>query len=920
MPFTRRALFSLCLCTVLAGIIGPGPAAQAQAPAGPLASDPGRPPTPLVLDQATYFQAVRQWVQSVEATSLDPGLPHILAGGRAAAERRDWAAAEAALDNLASAHPPEGMVTLLRGLVAWSRQDLPAHVAALGRAAPELAAAGETDMAVDTWRYLALTAAHAADLAGAERYLAQALSRVPDAAALHFLRGQFAWMRDDHPAAIAAWERTVALAPEDAVAWFTLAEAYTGTGATGQARHAGNEAIRLAPAWVIPRLQVARWLLADGDGQAAFTVLLPLATHTPDLPEARALLSDATRQSGVTPDFSQHAADLRARNASGADWVALGRSEHRQGALENAASAYRAALALEPTQGEYGFLLGGVLGKLWDVEGAVAAYRQALAAGFSPVACQYNLGLMYTTAERYAEAIAAFDASAASGGIPAYVHGGRGGALLRAGRFAEAETALALALEDDPESAVLWEAYGVTLLALEMPRPARRALANAVERQTIPTRSARYWLGRAELAMDRPNAALEAFRHEYELMGSYPELAHWAGVAAQQAGRPALAYLTFNTAIQYGHGMADAWRGMAELDQSGGRLADADRGYQRAEDLGLDSALLHYRRGELAWSRGHLGEARDRLEVAVQRDPDLTAAWQRLGAVQAELGDQAAARQSFARAYGRDRITWFLRRSVTRLFLGALWIASFLLVLILGARVYHRRNHDWRRLFVGRLDLAAVAVLALLVPIVLTLAGQRLLYASFRLQEFTNRQALGFNSFLAFRDGVFLGLLPVAYLWWRHGRPRVGPVDARRLALHVGLGVAGCVAFSVPGLVAHLLEQDVMGTGLLPRTRNFFNATPQNLAASVVGIGVISSAAQEVFYRGVLFRLSREQVGAIVAGIVSALLFGAFHFQAANLWWYVLFGLMAAFLYHRTGSLVAPIVMHVLYNVVQVIV
>lgn len=922
MAVLHRAVAPVLWCVGL-GILTALPApvrAQDLAPAG--RENLGEPPSTLVLEPTEYFATAQAWIASVEASSLDPTVPQILAAGRSAASQQDWVATSAAVQHLTKTRVPPGMVTLLEGLIAGGRGDRTAQLALLGEAAPQLAAGGEREIAVETWRFLGAVAAEQGLLTAAGAFLTEALRYEPDHAGVLYLLGRVALTRGDVAGGVAALEHTVALAPEDPVAWFGLSEAYHRIGRAAAARDAAETAIRSAPGWGRARVRLARWRLDVGDAQGAFNALLPLAGRMGDAPAVRDMLREATRGLGGTRAFRHQAAALRAREATPEEWAALGRLEREGGALENAVAAYRTAVTLDPGEGEYGFVLGGLLAQMWDVRGAMAAYEQALAAGFSAVACHFNLGLLYTLDERYDAAIVAFDASEAAGGIPWYVRAGKGEAQFRAGRTEAAAATLSEALSLHTTSPVLWTTYGRILMAQGLPQAARDAFQRAVEQQEEPTRWVQYWLGRAEFALNRPQAALVAFRAEYVLSGSSSALGYWAGRAAQAAQRPGLAELTLSMAMMHDRGMADGWRVLAELDQARGDLQGAQQGYARARALGLDSALLYFRLGELALVRGNLSGARDWLTQAVNRDATLTEAWQRLGAAQAELGEGSAARQSFAHAYGQGRMAWFVQRSLLRFFLGALWIAGFMVCLNLGSR-FHRPKDAWTSLFRARLDLAVVTVLALLLPLVLMLAGQRLIYASFQLQRLANRQAIGFNLVLALRDGLFLGALPLLYFWWRHGRPRVGPLRPARVARHVLLGVAACAAFAAPGLLAHFMEQmeqDVMGAGVVSRSQDFFNATPQTLVTSVFAIGVVSSVAQEMFYRGVVFRLSRDQVGAAAAGVLSALLFAAFHFQAANFWWYLAFGLLAAALYHRTKSLVAPIAMHVLYNVVQVIV
>ena len=77
---------------------------------------------------------------------------------------------------------------------------------------------------------------------------------------------------------------------------------------------------------------------------------------------------------------------------------------------------------------------------------------------------------------------------------------------------------------------------------------------------------------------------------------------------------------------------------------------------------------------------------------------------------------------------------------------------------------------------------------------------------------------------------------------------------------------------------------------------------------------------EEVLFRGVLFGSLRQMTNRWFAAIVSALLFGIIHLHVPSLPALCLLGFFFALAYEFTGSLTVSIVMHAIFNSVQVII
>jgi len=87
------------------------------------------------------------------------------------------------------------------------------------------------------------------------------------------------------------------------------------------------------------------------------------------------------------------------------------------------------------------------------------------------------------------------------------------------------------------------------------------------------------------------------------------------------------------------------------------------------------------------------------------------------------------------------------------------------------------------------------------------------------------------------------------------------------------------------------------------------------LAFAIISACLLAPLAEELLYRGVLFRSFWNRLGVIPAAILSSAVFALLHFyDCYGLASVGIFGLSCSLLYAATGSLGATITLHVLYN------
>ena len=86
------------------------------------------------------------------------------------------------------------------------------------------------------------------------------------------------------------------------------------------------------------------------------------------------------------------------------------------------------------------------------------------------------------------------------------------------------------------------------------------------------------------------------------------------------------------------------------------------------------------------------------------------------------------------------------------------------------------------------------------------------------------------------------------------------------------------------------------------------------LALTVFLACVAGPVVEELFFRGILFAAVRRHTSRVVAMLVSGSLFAAMHSNVLGFLPILILGCLLADLYERTGSLFAPMMVHVLHN------
>lgn len=179
--------------------------------------------------------------------------------------------------------------------------------------------------------------------------------------------------------------------------------------------------------------------------------------------------------------------------------------------------------------------------------------------------------------------------------------------------------------------------------------------------------------------------------------------------------------------------------------------------------------------------------------------------------------------------------------------------------------------------------------------------------------------------------GLWVGFLVLPMLWaLRRGGPSaVLGLAARWIDLPLGLGV-GLGSTIVTAVVSSAVLSGRQQDDLEVKARETVDRAygPAAVVLLVVVLCVATPLAEEVFFRGLLFRSLNRVTAVLVAVPLAGLVFGLVHYDAVpapgivvvvQLGLLALFGMALCVLAHRTGRLGAGIVAHAAFNAVTVI-
>ncbi len=169
---------------------------------------------------------------------------------------------------------------------------------------------------------------------------------------------------------------------------------------------------------------------------------------------------------------------------------------------------------------------------------------------------------------------------------------------------------------------------------------------------------------------------------------------------------------------------------------------------------------------------------------------------------------------------------------------------------------------------------------------------------------------------------VLAAVIAIAWVWFV--APRGARVGWRLTSLwsRLATGVAIAGLSVIPVLLIYGVVQERLGRSPADDPVLQLLTLPQSVwgkALIVVAVGMVGPALEETLFRGILFGGLRRRWSLWAASALSAALFAVVHLNVAGFASYFLLGLLFAYLFERTQSLVAPWAAHSAFNIFNLV-
>lgn len=165
--------------------------------------------------------------------------------------------------------------------------------------------------------------------------------------------------------------------------------------------------------------------------------------------------------------------------------------------------------------------------------------------------------------------------------------------------------------------------------------------------------------------------------------------------------------------------------------------------------------------------------------------------------------------------------------------------------------------------------------------------------------------------------------VPTYYLFYRNRKQELLAFVSLRsigvLSIPVLVVFGLSLNFVIEFVLALLREIDSMA----PVFKNYNDVSNMifggGFAANLIAIGVVGPIFEEILFRGLVFGELRKIAKVRLAIVIQALLFGAYHLNVIQGAYAFVIGLLLGFIYYRSNSIIAPILVHITINTSSVL-
>ncbi len=219
-----------------------------------------------------------------------------------------------------------------------------------------------------------------------------------------------------------------------------------------------------------------------------------------------------------------------------------------------------------------------------------------------------------------------------------------------------------------------------------------------------------------------------------------------------------------------------------------------------------------------------------------------------------------------------------------------------------------RENRWWRADWkLGEIALALLAIFGLynVLGVILLVTTEKPLFYSYLSYAFFFCPLIALSAwFILRRHGR--GREELGLRWGKPGRTALFGVSGSVTAMAFSYG-----AYFAIYLIFYLLTGRGPVAGEMERLQEMGGF---HIAMVVLVVVLLAPVFEEIFFRGLFYPALRRRLGPRLSIFINGLIFGALHFQPLFILSLVLVGIVLAYLYEKTDSLLAPMAAHSLYN------
>ena len=267
--------------------------------------------------------------------------------------------------------------------------------------------------------------------------------------------------------ALAAFQKTAELMPEDAEAHFNLGVVQKALGKLKDAEASYRHALKKNPAMLTAQANLGNVLRELGQLDEAISCFRRVLKIKPDIPEAHNNLGTALKDLGQleeAQDSYRRAISLKPDFADA--HYNLGNTLKMQGKLGEAAMCYHKAVELRPDLVDAHFSLGCVLRDSGQPEAAAACYSRVTELKPDYADAYFNLGNMLFDSGQLVPAVNSYSRATVLNPDSVSAHNNLGAALRELGQFENAVASFRKALELEPDSANILGDLGLAYIDL----------------------------------------------------------------------------------------------------------------------------------------------------------------------------------------------------------------------------------------------------------------------------------------------------------------------------------------------------------------------------------------------------------------------------------------------------------------------